>query len=115
MDFGEHLLGCCDDPCTFIVAGFVPGGICWIQSKAVDGATGLGKGIPYCLICSLGIIGAVINRATIRKKYGMQSDLCIYCMDCLKWALCAPCAASQEYREVAARGSSNKAIDLQQY
>ena len=93
----EGLFGCTNDITSCLITWCLPGGLCFIQAKAVDKATQQGMFVPYCLVCCLGVLGGALNRETIRNKLGLEGS-CV--TSCLVWCYCSHCAACQEYREV---------------
>ena len=80
----EGLFGCTNDITSCLITWCLPGGLCFIQAKAVDKATQQGMFVPYCLVCCLGVLGGALNRETIRNKLGsflfneLTIELCIY-------------------------------------
>lgn len=97
VDFDEGLCGCLSDITSCLIACLVPGGVCGIQAKAVNKATGEGMLVPFIFPCFTGCIGAAFNRGKIRDKYHLEGN---YITDCLLEMLCPLCAVTQEYREV---------------
>ena len=93
----EGLFECISDVPICLITCIVPGGICFIQSKAVNQANKQGFITPYCIVCCLGVLGGAINRETIRKKLNLEGG---FLNSCLTWCFCAYCAACQEFREV---------------
>ena len=73
--------------------------MCCMQAIAVNRASQGKEGIcvPILFVCLLGCIGAAINRGKLRQSLNIDGS---FCRDCLVWWRFAPCAASQEYREV---------------
>lgn len=73
-----------------------------MQAQTVDRATQGREGVfmPLLYVCCFGFIGAAINRGMIRDALNISGGLFT---DYLIWLCCAPCAATQEYREVRRR------------
>ena len=90
------MCGCCNDMGSCLIASCVPFGLCYLQAKAVDEATGDGMGVP-CLLWALGCIGAAINRGKIRSQFEYEGS---FIGDCFVHWFCTCCATLQEYREV---------------
>lgn len=102
--FEEELCGCFSDIKVCLWGWCVPCGIICMQASAVNKVTGQGAAVPCLLTLFLSCIGAAINRGKIREHYGIEGS---FLSDCFTWWYCGPCAACQEYREVARRGSSH--------
>jgi Cys-rich protein (TIGR01571 family) len=96
-DWDETLCGCFSNVPLTLVA-LLPGGLCVIQSTAVDKLNDRGKLVPYLLVFLLPVIGGAINRETIRKDLDLSGNFAI---SLLTWLFCGCCAGCQEYREVA--------------
>ena len=99
-DFEEPLCGCFSDIFSCCCAFIVPGGYCFIQSKAVSIATGESMVVPFILPCLLCCIGGAMNRGKIREKHKLDGSFVVDCL--LHWCL-GCCATTQEYREARKR------------
>lgn len=90
------LCGCMDDCgscyCTFCV----PFGAVCTHIQVTSKASGGGCCGPCCCVYLCGCIGCAINRKRIRHELDLKGS---FWGDCCTWFYCAPCAASQEYRE----------------
>ncbi|CAG9310860.1 unnamed protein product [Blepharisma stoltei] len=102
--FDEPLCGCLSEMCSCLIACFVPCGTCCLQAWSVNKAYQEGLLKPFILPCLLFCFGAAINRGQIRKKYHIEGS---FITDCLIEWICAPCAVTQEYREVNRREGFN--------
>ncbi|CAG9316239.1 unnamed protein product [Blepharisma stoltei] len=100
--FTESLFGCTKDCGVCLWGCCIPCGAQCMQGKAIEKATDGTQGcfVPCLLAICLGCIGAAINRGTVRGKFTIEGG-CIG--DCCTHCFCGPCAACQEYREVAFR------------
>jgi Cys-rich protein (TIGR01571 family) len=94
--FKQSLFGCFNDFSSCICILCLPGGLYCFQSQAVSMSTGGSQSLPYWIAYNCGVLGAAMNRGTIRKSLGIQGN---YCSDCCIWCICPLCAACQEYRE----------------
>ena len=97
-DFDESLFGCCQHILSCCFAFLVPCGVFCLQGAAIETASErrvrcTGR---CCIGMILGPIGGALNRMKLRDILDIRGSG-LY--DLFVWCFCAPCAATQEYRE----------------
>ncbi|KAH6914515.1 PLAC8-domain-containing protein [Coprinopsis sp. MPI-PUGE-AT-0042] len=110
--WSNSLFSCLEEPVTFIVSCFAPCVVYgrvkhryeYLEAKGMADPTEGGELITNDTImhgaancCALGFIFQMGNRQNIRTRYNVQGDSV---MDLLTSCCCAPCALTQESREI---------------
>jgi Cys-rich protein (TIGR01571 family) len=99
----SSLCGCLDNCGVCLCVFCCPLGFCCIHLKVAGKASGGCCG-PYCRVLLCHYFGFAMNRKRIRHEVDVKGS---FWGDCCTWLYCAPCAASQEFREWKVRGKHN--------
>lgn len=102
-----ELLSCFTNKVVCLFVAFCPGGLCFIQARSTEKASGFKSGVAFCIACWLGCFGTGYNRSTIRRAFEIPGS---WLKDCLLHCFCSPCAVCQEHEEVELRILSKRNV-----
>lgn len=109
-EWSTGIFDCVEDPLTFVTGWFLP---CLVYGKNKTRLEALQAGAPHPTggeilgndtiiygalhCCALGWVFGMANRAATREHYKIEGNAV---NDCLLSAFCAPCALTQQSREI---------------